>query len=325
MSFRTILGKLFLTDKDRQTIENDLRVVERYTEEVLEQERRIEEERKAAEAREAARKAEEARLAARRAEEAKLAAALREEEERLAAIQREQESLAAGLDEEEEEEGEAYSLPFSDARYSIASPEAEYKTGKGSAKKSEKVSVEGRFSPMAKRDEEKPKAKESTAKYSILSETGRYSLDIQEHEPADLFGYNSPYGIDDILTNPGIRGTMHRDMTFSEKMSQLMSKYGMSSADVYRAGNVDKTLFSKLLSNPDYKPSRDTAISIALALKLSPEEAEDLIGRAGFKLSHAMHRDIVIECCFKKRIFNVIEVNIILDRLGHKPLSRIPT
>ena len=59
MAFRTVLGKLFLSDKDRQTIDADLRVVEKYTAEVLEQERRIEEERKAAEAGEAARKARE--------------------------------------------------------------------------------------------------------------------------------------------------------------------------------------------------------------------------------------------------------------------------
>ena len=52
MAFRTVLGKLFLSDRDRQTIDADLRVVEKYTEEVLEQERR---ERMAAEAREAAR------------------------------------------------------------------------------------------------------------------------------------------------------------------------------------------------------------------------------------------------------------------------------
>ena len=56
MAFRTVLGKLFLSDRDRQTIDADLRTVEKYTEEVLEQERQIEEERKAAEAREAARK-----------------------------------------------------------------------------------------------------------------------------------------------------------------------------------------------------------------------------------------------------------------------------
>ena len=38
MAFRTVLGKLFLSDRDRQTIDADLRVVERYTEEVLEPE-----------------------------------------------------------------------------------------------------------------------------------------------------------------------------------------------------------------------------------------------------------------------------------------------
>ena len=295
MAFRTVLGKLFLSDRDRQTIDADLRVVEKYTAEVLEQERLIEEERKAAEAREAARKA---------------------KEEKLAAIRKaEQERLAKKRAEEAKK----------------AEPE----------KKKAEFSYQERFSPMAPADhdgprfslafpsheeeEEKPKAKKSEAKYSILEETGRYSLEVEEHEPADLFGFNSPYGIDDILTNLVIGRTIHRDMTFSEKMSQLMGKYGFCPADVYKAGNVDKSLFSRLLSNPDYMPSKDTAVSIALAMKLSLEEAEDLLRRAGYTLSHAMRRDIVLECCFKKKIFNVIEVNIILDRLGYKPLSRIPT
>jgi hypothetical protein len=75
---------------------------------------------------------------------------------------------------------------------------------------------------------------------------------------------------------------MHRNMTFSEKMSQLMGKYGFCAADVYKAGNVDKSLFSRLLSNPDYMPSKDTAVSIALAMKLS---LEDVTGEAaGFRL-----------------------------------------
>ena len=69
------------------------------------------------------------------------------------------------------------------------------------------------------------------------------------------------------------------------------------------------------------------------SLFLSPEQIdelrqlvdeEDLISRAGYTLSHAIVRDILLECCFKSKIFNVIEVNIILDQLDHKPLSRIP-
>ena len=293
MAFRTVLGKLFLSDSDRQTIDADLRVVEKYTAEVLEQERRIEEERKAAEAREAARKAEEERLAAIR----------KAEQERLAKKRAEEAKKAEAEQEKSEYRYQERFSPMAPAddgpRFSLAFPSHE-------------------------EDEEKPKAKKSEAKYSILQEPGRYSLEVEEHVPADLFGYNGPFGIDDILMNPVIGRTMHRDMTFSEKMSQLMRKYGFSSADVYKAGNVDKSLFSRLQSNPDYMPSKDTAVSIALAMKLSLEEAEDLLRRAGYTLSHAIIRDIVLECCFKKKIFNVIEVNIILDRLGYKPLSRIP-
>ena len=285
MAFRTILGKLFLTDQDRQIIDADLRVVERYTEEVLEQERRLEEERRAAEAREAARKAEEERLAAIR----------KAEEAKLAEAEQEKEKNSS-----EERFSPMDSSDYDGPRYSLAGPYYE-------------------------EDVEKPEAKKADKKYSLLDEPGKYSLDIRESEPADLFGYNSPFGIDDILSDPVVSRTMHRDMTFAEKLAQLMQKYAMTSSEVYKAGNVDKSLFSRILSNPYYMPSKDTAISVALALKLSPEEAEDLLKRAGYTLSHSIPRDIVLECCFKKKIFNVIEVNIILDKLGHKPLSRIPT
>ena len=305
MAFRTILGKLFLTKKDRQTLDADLNVVKRYTKEVLDEERRIEEERKSAEAREAARKA---------------------EKERLAAFGKVEEApLAAGLDEKEEEEVACFSPDVTpeqsiDDTYEKIRAEKRFEKVpmyeiRAPKRKAKRASKEPRFSvpPPKEKDEKRKKSP---------SDTG--NLVVEEHEPADLFGYNSPYGIDDILSNPGISRSMHKNMTFSEKLSQLMEKYRMSSADVYKAGNVDKSLFSKLLSNPNYMPSKDTAIAIALAMKLSLEEAEDLIERAGYTLSHSIVRDIVLECCFKRKIFNVVEVNIILDQLGHKPLSRIP-
>ena len=152
-----------------------------------------------------------------------------------------------------------------------------------------------------------------------------FSLSMEDSDlPAiDEFGYNSPYGIEDILSNPEAGRTIRRDLTFAEKLRQLMAKYSLVPSAVYKAGNVDKSLFSKILSNNYYSPSRDTALSIAFGMKLSLEEAEDLIGRAGYTLSHSIVRDIVLECCFKKRIYNVVEINIILEKLGHKPLSRL--
>ena len=96
MSFRTILGRAFLTSTDWIIINSDLDKIRAYTAEILEQERRKEEKRKAAEARERARKAEEARLAAiRKAEEERKRAEeeRKREEERLARRRAEQKIL----------------------------------------------------------------------------------------------------------------------------------------------------------------------------------------------------------------------------------------
>lgn len=206
------------------------------------------------------------------------------------------------------------------------------------AREAARKAEEARLTAIGKAEEEeateKQRKKPQTGKlstgggfkYSLVSpnrldDTGFFSLD-DGYSEIDEFGFNSPYGIDAILSDPAISRGIGVDMTYCEKMRQLMQKYGMKSADVYKAANVDKTLFSRIYNNKNYKPSKDTAVSIALGLKLSLEETEDFIRRAGHTLTHSDRRDIVLECCFKKKIYNVVEVNIILDQLGYKPLSR---
>ncbi len=113
------------------------------------------------------------------------------------------------------------------------------------------------------------------------------------------------------------------DMTFTEKLIHLMNLRGVTNPDVYKAANLDKSLFSKLTSDKDYSPSKETAISISLALGLNLGETNDLLKRAGYTLSHSQLRDAAVEYCIKEKIFNVVKVNIILDELGCPPLSRV--
>ena len=111
-------------------------------------------------------------------------------------------------------------------------------------------------------------------------------------------------------------------LTFTEKLMQLMNEKGLSAPEVYKYANLDKTLFSKMLSDSKYSPSKDTAIATCFGLRLNLKEAKDLLDRAGYTLAHSIERDVALECCFKEGVTNVVDINILLSELGHKPLGR---
>jgi hypothetical protein len=84
---------------------------------------------------------------------------------------------------------------------------------------------------------------------------------------------------------------------------------GISETDCYRKANIDRRLFSKIRSNDYYQPSKPTAIAFAIALKLSLPQAIDLIGKAGFTLSHSSKFDVIIEYFITKGDYDINRIN----------------
>ena len=100
--------------------------------------------------------------------------------------------------------------------------------------------------------------------------------------------------------------------TFVVKLFELIDKKGLKDPDVYKKANIDRKLFSKIRSNDNYNPSKKTAIALSIALELSYNQTQDLLGRAGYTLSKSNKFDLVIEACIKKGIYNIFEINNIL-------------
>lgn len=102
------------------------------------------------------------------------------------------------------------------------------------------------------------------------------------------------------------------DAGFSETLLHLIDRTGKKDSEIYKKGNVDRKLFSKIRNNIDYKPSKATALAFAFALELDINETKDFIGRAGFALSHSSKFDVIVEYFLVNRNYDVFELNEVL-------------
>lgn len=102
------------------------------------------------------------------------------------------------------------------------------------------------------------------------------------------------------------------DVGFSPYLLQLIDRSGMKDSECYKRANIDRKLFSKIRSNPDYKPSKPTALAFCIALRLPLGEASELLSRAGFALSRANRFDVIVEYFIRSRKYDVHEINQVL-------------
>ena len=110
--------------------------------------------------------------------------------------------------------------------------------------------------------------------------------------------------LDEIITGLG--------RTFQQELLRKIDEKGLSDSEVYKRAELDRRLFSKIRSNENYRPSKATALALAVALELSIDEAVDLIGRAGLAFSQSSISDLIVRYCIENGIYDIYEVNALL-------------
>ena len=102
------------------------------------------------------------------------------------------------------------------------------------------------------------------------------------------------------------------DKSFSTTLLHMIDKRGLKDSEVYKRANMSRQHFSKIRSNPAYQPKKQTVLALAVALELPLDQTRLLLERAGFALTHADKRDVIVEYFIREGIYDIYEINLAL-------------
>lgn len=137
----------------------------------------------------------------------------------------------------------------------------------------------------------------------------RYSRRLRSEVKADCAPFSAPAicGYGDLNSF-----LQQRDAGFAVTLVDLIQRSGKKNAEIYKKANVDKKLFSKIINNVNYHPSKQTAVAFAIALELDLPQTLDLIGRAGYTLTHSSRFDLIIEYFILQKQYDIFQINEVL-------------
>ncbi len=99
-------------------------------------------------------------------------------------------------------------------------------------------------------------------------------------------------------------------------MLDLLRERDGRDSEVYKRAEVSKQLFSKILNNKEYQPTKNTAIQLAIGLELDMPQTQKLLETAGYALTRSSKADLVVQYYIERKIYSVTFINEALYDCG---------
>lgn len=138
---------------------------------------------------------------------------------------------------------------------------------------------------------------------------------IPEDSEFNLIAPLNAYSIDAEIVFPD------PEPSFSDALNDYIRDKNLKPSDIYRRANISRQLFSRISRNPDYQPTKNTALALSIGLRLDINETEEFLKKAGYAITCSKKEDIIVKFFIEHKIYNIYDVNIVLYDYGLKPLT----
>lgn len=116
----------------------------------------------------------------------------------------------------------------------------------------------------------------------------------------------------------------HRQIPFGKYLMALAERKGVRTrSQICMASGISKYTLSKLINSVS-RPSKDSLAALAIGLKLTLDEAEELCNQVGYHLGDMDLEDKAVKFFIKEKVYDIDLVNYCLYCLGATPLGEKP-
>ena len=161
---------------------------------------------------------------------------------------------------------------------------------------------------------------EDTPRRSVFSRVRRL---LEPPDDGDYYVDEDAFfaGLEAEITHDLEKKLKSLDAGFADTLFAFIDQKGMTDVACYRRANLDRKTFSKIRCHSHYRPTKNTALALAIALRLTAEETTRLLRTAGLSLSPSEPFDTIITYFIEHKIFDVDEINCALLHFGQPLLG----
>ncbi len=150
-------------------------------------------------------------------------------------------------------------------------------------------------------------------KSSYEQTSERINEALRSVRPEELAGFLEEHR-EELITGP---------RPFADYMRRKLREKGVLQQNVFLAADLSENYGYKLIAEEKHTRQRDTILRLCLAAGFRPEEIREALILCGMAPLHGRFpRDAVLTVAAQNGIFDLHEINRLLERFGQPPLVR---